>query len=208
LRDACGPSRLWALWIDGSAEIVDGAMYLGVLHHDHESHWRRLNEAGFNPRVNLYIPVERGETRYSSVRWKPVKNCEYVDCWHSSLDEYNRDEPDGWSQTDVHLAPRPGTDPVVAAAWWDSPGWKTQSLHAESVEAHLVRCREMAGIGFHPLAISVAGRGADQALAAASVWGQPVLSEFARDDLARRQANAAAALLLLDQADPVWRHLR
>jgi formylglycine-generating enzyme required for sulfatase activity len=66
----------------------------------------------------------------------------------------------------------------------------------------------MLQLGFHPLAISVAGRVADESLVAASVWGKPVLSETARDDLAQRQANAAVALLLLDQADPVWRQLQ
>jgi serine/threonine protein kinase/formylglycine-generating enzyme required for sulfatase activity len=208
LVDSAVPPRFSALWIPRPGEIADAAMYLGVPHHAHESHWRQLNKDGFKPRVNLYIPVESGETLYSSVRWKPVRDFPYTDCWHSALADYDSDNRDGWYQTDVHLAPRPGGEPVVAAAWWDSPGWETSALRGAIPEAHLARCRELAGLGFRPLAVSVTGRGGDKSLAAASIWGQPVPSEFSRDALAQRQANAAAALLLLDQADPVWQHLR
>src|SRR5947209_3621385 len=43
---------------------------------------------------------------------------------------------------------------------------------------------------------------------AASVWQRPVVAEKDRVALARRQANAAAALLRLDDAEPAWRLLR
>ncbi|MGE5195618.1 MAG: serine/threonine-protein kinase, partial [Deltaproteobacteria bacterium] len=212
LTDAAVSPRFSALWVsrspEFSPEFTDASLYVGVLHHDHESYWKQLNKADFKPKVNLYVPVANGETLYSSVRWKPDRNFKYTDCWHSAFEEYDRDDYDGWIQTDVHLAPRPDGEPLVAAAWWDSPGWETRALRAASPEAHLAHGRELADLGFRPLAVSVARRGVDQPPAAASVWRRPVLSEPARDALAQRKANVAVTLLLLDRADSVWPSFR
>jgi formylglycine-generating enzyme required for sulfatase activity len=44
-------------------------------------------------------------------------------------------------------------------------------------------------------------------IACASVWRHARVTESEKDSLARRQANAAIALVLLERPDPLWRHL-
>ncbi|HEV3258389.1 MAG TPA: SUMF1/EgtB/PvdO family nonheme iron enzyme [Gemmataceae bacterium] len=75
------------------------------------------------------------------------------------------------------------------------------------------RCRELAGKGYRPAAFSVAAfpaggggqpPGQAEPLVTASVWHRPVVPEDAKERLAKRQANAAVALLRLGQAERVW----
>jgi formylglycine-generating enzyme required for sulfatase activity len=67
------------------------------------------------------------------------------------------------------------------------------------------RCRELAGEGYRPAALSVAAFPPPAArLVTASVWHRPLVPEEVRERLARRQANAAAALLRLGRAECLW----
>src|SRR5262249_55089286 len=83
--------------------------------------------------------------------------------------------------------------------------------HGLSVGEHARRCRAWAARGYRPQALSVAafppGAGREASLAA-SVWHRPVVPEADLDDLARRQAQAAVALVRLGQGGEVWPLLR
>jgi serine/threonine protein kinase/formylglycine-generating enzyme required for sulfatase activity len=80
--------------------------------------------------------------------------------------------------------------------------WKES--HGLSVEAHRARCRELMADGYRPAALSVANLAATESTVAASVWQRPLVAEEKKDDLAARKANAAVALLRLDQPRRVW----
>jgi formylglycine-generating enzyme required for sulfatase activity len=82
-------------------------------------------------------------------------------------------------------------------------------------EEQLRRCRELAGAGYHPVALSVAAFPWPQAsraeasqpasgTLAATVWHRPVVPDEAKERLAKRLANAAVALLRLGQGERVW----
>jgi serine/threonine protein kinase len=71
-------------------------------------------------------------------------------------------------------------------------------------EQQVQRCRELAGQGYRPAALSVAAIGADRQLVTASVWHRPVVPDETKERLAKRQANAAVALLRLGRAERVW----
>jgi hypothetical protein len=73
---------------------------------------------------------------------------------------------------------------------------------------HLARCRDWIGQGYRPWSLSVAEVRAGQDVLAASVWHRPVVPEEARDKLAKRQVNAAVALLKMDQPESAWPLLR
>jgi formylglycine-generating enzyme required for sulfatase activity len=81
-------------------------------------------------------------------------------------------------------------------------------LHGLSAEAHLERCRELAGQGYRPVALSLVMVPDQKGPLAASVWHRPVLPSAEQERLARRQATAAATLLHLKQPDAVWPLLR
>jgi serine/threonine protein kinase/formylglycine-generating enzyme required for sulfatase activity len=76
---------------------------------------------------------------------------------------------------------------------------------------HWARCQALVRQGYRPVALSVAARAwplADTDPIAASIWHRPVVPDADKERLAKRQANAAVALLRLGHEDAVWPLLR
>jgi serine/threonine protein kinase/formylglycine-generating enzyme required for sulfatase activity len=100
---------------------------------------------------------------------------------------------------------------LYTAVWLPDTTRTSTEVHGQDPVAHLARCRALLGRGYRPASLSVAdippsrGRGVGgEGLVTASVWYRPVVPEDAREHLARRQANAAVALLRLGRPDRVW----
>jgi hypothetical protein len=91
-----------------------------------------------------------------------------------------------------------------ASCWRADAAFDQVAAHGLDPAAHLARCRELVQQGYRPAAVSVAGPGR----VAASVWHRPVVTEEEKERLAKRQANAAVALLRLGQPERVWPLLR
>jgi formylglycine-generating enzyme required for sulfatase activity len=90
------------------------------------------------------------------------------------------------------------------ASVWSSDAMKqAEGLQGLSVEEHLRRCLELAAKGYRPVALSLAHLPGEKTPRAASVWHRPIAQQ-AREVLARRQATAAATLLVLKQPKNVW----
>ncbi len=68
-------------------------------------------------------------------------------------------------------------------------------------------CRELARQDYRPAALSAAAMDRGVVLTA-SIWHRPVAPDADKEHLAKRQANAAAALLRLGQTERVWPLLR
>jgi formylglycine-generating enzyme required for sulfatase activity len=68
------------------------------------------------------------------------------------------------------------------------------------------RGRELARQGYRPVALAVMPfpAGTEEALRTAALWHRPVVPEEEKERLARRQANAAVALLRLGRPEAVW----
>jgi serine/threonine protein kinase/formylglycine-generating enzyme required for sulfatase activity len=101
----------------------------------------------------------------------------------------------------------PGSQPSdrdLSAVWWDAKEFVSAEARGADPLAHLERCRQLAARGFRPAAISLVCSGTATSPAAASVWHQAVVPESAKDVLARRQANAAVALLRMAHPANVW----
>jgi formylglycine-generating enzyme required for sulfatase activity len=93
-----------------------------------------------------------------------------------------------------------------AAAWQETPGWQSERLVGLTPDVHLAQARKLAAEGFRPAAMSVAAAGASTVVA--SIWHRPAVSQEAQDHNARRQANAAAALMALGSPEKAWTLLR
>jgi formylglycine-generating enzyme required for sulfatase activity/tRNA A-37 threonylcarbamoyl transferase component Bud32 len=91
-----------------------------------------------------------------------------------------------------------------AAVWEPSAERVSEEVHGLDPGAHAARCRERAGRGYRPVALSVSGLGGKGPMVAGSVWHLPVVPEKEKDALAKRQAQAAVALLHLGAAERVW----
>jgi formylglycine-generating enzyme required for sulfatase activity len=77
-----------------------------------------------------------------------------------------------------------------------------------SPEEQQRRGRELADQGYRPAALSVAAAGEGRTPVTASIWHRPVVPDEVKERLAKRQANAAVALLRLGQGEHVWPLLR
>jgi formylglycine-generating enzyme required for sulfatase activity/tetratricopeptide (TPR) repeat protein len=124
----------------------------------------------------------------------------------------------------LELLRKGNLDRRYAAVWHDSAALESAESHGLDPVQHLQKCRELAAQGYRPAAISVASldslgaatarerqadplpnRGSDgRNFVTASVWHRPVIPESAKDALAKRQAQAAVALLQLGQGERVW----
>jgi serine/threonine protein kinase/formylglycine-generating enzyme required for sulfatase activity len=87
-----------------------------------------------------------------------------------------------------------------ASCWCADATLDQVAAHGLDPAAHLARCRDWVQQGYRPAALTVAAPG----LVAASVWHRPVITEDEKERLAKRQANAAVALLRLDRPERFW----
>jgi formylglycine-generating enzyme required for sulfatase activity len=94
------------------------------------------------------------------------------------------------------------------AAWIHDARSERAACYGLDPEAHLRRCRELAAQGYRPLWLSATRTTPDGPLVTASVWHRPLVSESVKDELARRQARAAVAMIRLGQSGDVWPLLR
>jgi formylglycine-generating enzyme required for sulfatase activity len=90
-----------------------------------------------------------------------------------------------------------------AATWIDSVRHVSEEVHGLDPATHRARGRDLAAKGYRPVAVTVSEGGGGRLLAG-SVWQRPVVPEAAKDALAKRQAQAAVALLQLGAAERVW----
>ena len=92
------------------------------------------------------------------------------------------------------------------------PSLSMAESHGLDVGRHLERCRELAAAGYRPAALSAAEHQDTDSngprCLAASVWQRPSPPDAVREQLGRRQANAAVALLLLEGSEKGWKVLR
>ncbi len=127
------------------------------------------------------------------------------------------------SRTDPHLEPiranarfvellrHAGLDRCYAAAWDENPVSESIEVHGLAPADHLARCQDLIVDGYRPASIAVLDLGAAPAPTGdgltretATVWHRPLIPEGAKEALAKRQANAAVALLKLNTPAPVW----
>ena len=73
-----------------------------------------------------------------------------------------------------------------------------------SPREHLAKSQDLVARNYRPVAFSAATLGKDQRVVTCSVWHRPVMSDEVRGVLAKRQGNAAAALIRLGQEEQVW----
>jgi formylglycine-generating enzyme required for sulfatase activity/tetratricopeptide (TPR) repeat protein/ribosomal protein S27E len=91
-----------------------------------------------------------------------------------------------------------------AAVWQRGSNVFQTEVHGLDPVAHLARCHELAAAGFRPIAIAAAETLPGQPIVTVSVWNRPKSLEANRVARHRRQASAAAALILLGEPEPAW----
>ncbi len=100
-------------------------------------------------------------------------------------------------------------DRSYAAVWMGDYRFEASPIFGLDPTAHLQRCRELVAQGYRMVALSVARTSSEGPPITASVWHRPLITEEAKDQLAKRQARAAIALLRMgktEQVLPLLRH--
>ena len=92
---------------------------------------------------------------------------------------------------------------LAAGTWHELLAFEGTELHGLEPLQHLRRCRELAGQGWRPLALSVAVPETGVRVAASS-WQRPVIPAGDQLALVHRQSRAAAGLLHLQAPESVW----
>ena len=95
-----------------------------------------------------------------------------------------------------------------AGVWSTEARFEAATLDALDPAEHLRRGRELAALGYRPVAWSVVRTSPEGPPLSASVWHRPLVTAEAKDRLAERQARAAVALVRLGKAESVWPLLR
>jgi tetratricopeptide (TPR) repeat protein len=88
-----------------------------------------------------------------------------------------------------------------AAVWNPSSEFESSESHGLSPAKHLLKCRQMQSQGYRITSISSASIKGE--LVTASIWHRPLVPEDDKEQLAKRQANAAVLLLRMGAADQV-----
>jgi formylglycine-generating enzyme required for sulfatase activity/tetratricopeptide (TPR) repeat protein len=110
-----------------------------------------------------------------------------------------RDHPDF-----VKLRSEAHADRRYAAVWSSRSDVENRAIEGLDPAKQLEQARKLMSEGYRPVAWSVAESTPEGPPVTASVWHRPVVSEDAKDELARRQARAAVALVRLGKGEHVW----
>jgi formylglycine-generating enzyme required for sulfatase activity len=197
--------RYVALWVRTTEPSDRAQLVVGVAEGERGRAGQALRAEGLLPRTCQIFPLKEGVTQYSAVWGRASSAFDYTELRSAERSQYERDLPLDRLLIDLCLSPA-GTESRYTALWHHGGKRTAAEVHGLDPAAHLVRCRELARQGYRPEVVTVVLSGGKTE--AASVWHRPVVPEEAREALARRQANAAAALLLLGEPDPVWPLLR
>jgi formylglycine-generating enzyme required for sulfatase activity len=231
-----GQERYAAVWLRGEG-ADDVRSYAGVAGKEHHSLFGPLREAGLSARVFHTFLGRDGSERCSAVwgKGKPASmyawDLDEASYINGALDHglpvdvslragdkvrSAREELLAWLATPpwVALAVRsqnpevPHPERRYAGTFAAEARFEAEQVQGLTPTEHLARCRELAGRGYRPAALAVASLPAHGGPIAASIWHRPVVADADKERLAKRQANAAVALLRLGQEADVWPLLR
>ncbi len=206
--DRTGSPRLTAVWAEPDADVLDARLLVGPVNPD-RSEVAPMIEAGFNCR-RLGIAVDGQDRGHAASIWTRQRGRTRTTtrAFHGPVAQFRADGCPGFLATDIDLARGQAADgdgPLLSALWNISTEYESTIVLADSPSEQLERGLALADAGFRPSGSSVAPHDEDSAsTATASLWIRPLIPEEAKDHLAKRQANAAVALLRLNRSRRVW----
>ena len=150
---------------------------------------------------------------YGSSLWTRRKNQQKstTRLFHDLAANFREDDCPGLLLTDAQLSwsvveedGKSDSILLTTAVWTVSTRFESKALHAMSITEQILSAHQLTADGFRPVAISVAPGPKGGPPVTTSVWHRPLVPEEAKDRLAKRQANAAVALLKLEREQKVW----
>jgi len=190
------------IWVKRHTDEEDARMYVGATSPDSSKVLKTFSKTGYNVRNSLqsYQGLD-GQQKYCGVM-SNTGGTSYGSLNSSPTDYENKKYLDRISW-DINIS-NAAKMLRYAAVWQTSVEYESQELHGLSPKEQLERCRELISNGYRPVAISAASIGAKGEHVTASVWHRPLVPEDEKEQLAKRQANAAVALLKMGHTEDVW----
>lgn len=129
--------------------------------------------------------------------------------YHGLLNDFRADDFPGLFLEDARLYPpdndgKIGDDLQISALWNVSSKYESRFVCCPTPEEYLELSQSMIAEGFRPRAACSLISSASKSQTCLSIWYRPLICEKAKDRLAKRQANAAVALLKMSRSENVW----
>ncbi len=201
-----GPPCYAAVWEKNGAD-TEVRLIVGRLGESEQKAQAALVEQRFNCQTATVILDCQGQPHGASL-WtrRNDQQRSTTRLFHGPSADFREDDCPGLLLTDARLSsievPEDGGNDsilVTTALWNISTQFESKVLHGLSIIEQRLLAARLTADGFRPVAISVASDPENGLPVAASVWHRPLAAESAKDRLAKRQANAAVALLRLGQ---------
>ena len=189
--------KFLAMWEAAPNGKPVNRLYAGASSARHKAVTDVFKDAKLGPLTlqSVAMPVPEGQERYSGVWGTAV---DWSLSWDVKKAEYQSGSS-GKPAADVAVALDGDDRPKYAAVWHGGSAVEVEQPTGITTAKHLTRAKELSAAGWRLVALSVAGGDVT-----ASVWHRPTVADTVVESLGVRQANAAASLLKLNQADPVW----
>ncbi len=228
--------RYAAVWVKGDAN--EGVrLYVGVPEEQHTAAWQPMRRDQLETLTMQALIGADGKLRFSSIWRKGVPHGNSfwnddegtfadrglsdglpVDVSLAPNQQYVRDaeaELLAWLTaspwTGLYLRsqdpPRPHPERLYFGVFQASAAFDHAWALGLTPAEQRARCRELARQDYRPAALTAAAMEGG-AIITAAIWHRPMVPDADKERLAKRQANAGAALLRLGKAEPVWPLLR
>jgi formylglycine-generating enzyme required for sulfatase activity len=210
------PPTYAALWEQADAADTDVRLIVGSLG-EHEQHlMAKLVDEKLNCLIANVVFDDNGQPLGASLwarRNDQQKSTTRV--FHDLADKFRQDDCPGLLLTDAELSWAQDnengerTSVLLTTALWNvSTQFESRALDGVSITEQRLLGPQLAADGFRPRALSIAPGRDHGPPVTSSVWHRPLVAEEVKDRLAKRQANAAVALLRLERDQTVWPLLR
>ncbi len=199
--------RYAVVWVAGGAGEVGRVLSVGVPAAKHQAGFDRLVGRGLAPITVQLAPDATGSPIISQVFGKVGGGGGF-------------DQRKGLREAPLMALARTGLLVDLSMTEGESGSWEYAAIRRRSGTTdcaevvgvdeteHLKRCKCLVDAGYRPVAIAVSQAGPGQEAMAASEWRRPAWSDAAKDRLAKRQANAAVALLRMNSPERAWQLLK
>lgn len=184
-----------AVWEVAPSGKPVNRFYAGVPSAGHSAAIDLLKIAEFGALTVQTVAVPSEGTRYSGV-WGTASRWNMS--WGRTAVNYQAGNS-GKPTVDMAVVRDAAGQPEYAAVWHGFTTVEVDQPTGLTTADHLRRAKDLTAAGWRLVTLGVAGPDL-----AASVWHRPLVPDEAVEALAIRQAHAAASLLKLEQADPVW----
>jgi formylglycine-generating enzyme required for sulfatase activity len=190
-----------ALW-SATLKPVERQLIVGIPDAEHTAVWESLRAEGYQPATYHYFLGHDGKALRVAIWQKPNTTAWAFRTGSPAAYEGALSVYADWQQVDISW--HNGPPQPFLAVFHSLGGFESAESHLLDPAAHLARCRQLADAGYRPAAIASATLADGSKFTTASVWHRPLIPAASREELARRQANAAAGLLRLGQPEAVW----